>query len=129
MTAIFFDVLKSSRNSKVNMSDDQHHQSKSEQPNAQDRVKIVSAPESIPVFNCSVLIGKSPATGRWMARVANLADIRVETDSERSALQQIVTSFKEVVAKLHAAGEPIPWVKPEASAEPHEQQRLIPVHL
>jgi hypothetical protein len=83
----------------------------------------------VPVFNCVVIVTPRAADGKVRARVANLPDIAVAGASEREVLQGIVAQFKQVVGQLHAAGQSIPWQDPPLKPEPHEQQRLIAVHL
>ena len=93
-------------------------------------IRPLGPAEPIPVFNCQVLIGrlnKDPSQVR--ARVANLAGIEVVAESERTAMQQVVAAFKERVTRSRAESRPIPWLDPPQAAEPHEQTRLIAVHL
>ena len=93
-------------------------------------VRALGPAEPVPVFNCEVLVGPVPdAPGRFRARVANLPDLEVEADSELAALKQLVPLFKQHVAAKVAASEPIAWLQPSLEPAPHEQQRLIAVHL
>jgi hypothetical protein len=85
-------------------------------------------PADVPVFSCIVLV--SPEVGGGVrARVANLAGFECTAASERQALAQIISTFKQRVAELIRAGTPIPWIDPPLPAEPHEQKRWVPVHL
>jgi hypothetical protein len=93
------------------------------------RVRHVSPPESVPVFNCLVLVAPRNAAGNIVARAANLADISSEAPTEREALQKLVPAFKARLAEFHASGEPIPWLDPPHPPAAGEQQRWIAVHL
>jgi hypothetical protein len=86
-----------------------------------------SDPIGVPVFNCVVYVSCSEAGVQ--ARVANLDGLQFRAANERAALAQIVPAFKQRVAELLQAGEPIPWVDPIPPLQPGEEQRLIPVHL
>ncbi|MEX2176074.1 MAG: hypothetical protein WD872_17060 [Pirellulaceae bacterium] len=81
------------------------------------------------VFNCVVNVAPRGADGIVVATVANLPDLVGRGKSEREALAQVVPAFKQVVARHHAVGEPIPWIEPPRALQPGEAQRLIPVHL
>lgn len=86
-------------------------------------------PGSVPVFNCVVIL--TPITGgtKLRGRVANLADISAEGNTERDVLIQLTRRFKSVVQDCVRNSEAIPWADPPESPTPNEQQRFIPVHL
>ena len=84
--------------------------------------------ELVPVFNCVVDVVPPDADGTIVARVANLPEIAATGKSEREALAAAVTRFKAEVRRLHAAGEPIPWVVEQPPAN-GTARRLIAVHL
>lgn len=83
---------------------------------------------AVPVFNCIVHVSRNE-DGGVSARVANLLNIACSASSERDALSRIVKEFKQAVKQFSEQGGPIPWVDPPSPKEPHEQSRLIPVHL
>ncbi len=89
----------------------------------------MTAPPSVPVFNCVVNVGPADAGGLIVATVANLPDLAGRGKSEREALAKVVPLFKDAVARLHAAGKPIPWIDPPTPPLPGQVQRLIAVHL
>src|SRR5688500_19026143 len=93
------------------------------------RVRYVSPPESVPVFNCLVLVAPRNSAGVVVVRAANLAGLCAEAPSEREALQKLVPAFKATLAEYHASGEPIPWLDPPQTPATGEQQRWIAVHL
>jgi hypothetical protein len=88
----------------------------------------MTAPPNVPVFNCVVNVGPG-ADGIVEATVANLPGIAGRGKSEREALAQVVPQFKAIVAKHHAAGQPIPWIDPPTLPAAGQSQRLIAVHL
>ncbi|MEM8679188.1 MAG: hypothetical protein AAGF97_07550 [Planctomycetota bacterium] len=93
-------------------------------------IRPLGPAESVPVFNCEVLIGPAPDDAtRVRARVANLAELEVRAESELAALKQIVPLFKQRVAECVAAGKAVPWAKPPLEPTEAEQKRLIAVHL
>lgn len=98
-------------------------------PDQSHRVRHVSPPESVPVFNCLVLVAPRNEAGLVVARAANLAGFSAEGKSEREALQKFVPAFKTALAAFVAKGEPIPWLDPPEAPRPGEQQRWIAVHL
>ena len=89
-------------------------------------VRIVAAPEAVPVFNCRVFVKHENGC---RARVANLAGMEVNAASERDAIQKIVKQFKARMAEYAERKESPPWLQPELTMEDGEQERLIPVHL
>jgi hypothetical protein len=89
----------------------------------------MTAPPEVPVFNCVVNVGPPGPDGLVEATVANVAGIVGRGRSEREALAQVVPLFKALVAKHHAAGQPIPWIDPPTAPAPGQSQRLIAVHL
>jgi hypothetical protein len=97
-----------------------------EQPH---RVRHVSPPESVPVFNCLVLVAPRNAASMIVARAANLAGLSAEAPTEREALQKLVAAFKAMLAEHQASGQQIPWLDPPQAPAPDEQQRWIAVHL
>ncbi|MCA9215819.1 MAG: hypothetical protein KDB27_22290 [Planctomycetales bacterium] len=90
------------------------------------KVRIVSPPESVPVFNC-VLHIRRDGSG-FVGVIANLPNMTVGGTSERDVMQKAVTAFKSVAAEHVAAGNDIPFVEPPHAAE-GETVRYVPVHL
>lgn len=89
----------------------------------------MTAPPNVPVFNCVVNVGPPGLDGLVEATVANLPGVVGRGRSEREALAQVVPQFKALVAKHHAAGQPIPWLDPPLAPTAGQTQRLIAVHL
>lgn len=84
---------------------------------------------SVPVYNCQVILTKPDESGRLRGRVANLAGISAEGYSERDVLTAIMKQFKAVTKELTAAGQPIPFIDPPETPSADEAERFIPVHL
>jgi predicted RNase H-like HicB family nuclease len=93
------------------------------------RVRKVSEPESVPVYNCHVLVSPRDEQGIVVARVATLANVTGQGKTEREALQNLVGAFKSAMARHHQSGAPIPWLDPPVEPQPDQQQRWIAVHL
>ena len=89
----------------------------------------MTAPPGVPVFNCVVNVGPPGPDGTVEAAVANVPGLVGRGRSEREALAQVVPLFKALVAKHHAAGQPIPWLDPPTPPAAGQSQRLIAVHL
>jgi len=89
----------------------------------------MTAPPPVPVFNCVVNVSPPEADGTIVATVANLPGISGRGKSEREALAQVIPLFKDAVARLHAAGQPIVWIDPPTPPPAGHVQRLIAVHL
>jgi hypothetical protein len=88
-----------------------------------------TGPGSVPVYNCVVILSPISGSSRLRGRIANLADIFAEGNSERDVLIQLSRQFKAVVQEHTRNSHPVPWIDPPESAGPGEQQRFIPVHL
>lgn len=88
-----------------------------------------STPDAVPVFNCIVIVGVEPETGRIAGRSANLPDIMVTGTSEREVLMAITRRFKAVIQQHLSENEAIPWKNPPDAPGPNESERFIPVHL
>ena len=101
----------------------------SQQHDEMHRVRHISPPVEVPVFNCLVLVAPRNAAGNVVARAANLEGFSAEAPTEREALQKLVPAFKAKLAEHHASGEPIPWLDPPHPPAAGEQQRWIAVHL
>ena len=86
-------------------------------------------PPDVPVFNCLVIVSPRDAEGLITARAAELAGMEGRGKSEREALAQVVSQFKDFVSRRYAAGDEIPWLQPPLTPPPGEQQRFIAVHL
>lgn len=93
------------------------------------RVRPISPPVEVPVFNCLVLVAPRNAAGMVVARAANLAGLSAEGKTEREALQKLVASFKSTLTTCRESGQSISWIDPPVVPEPFEQQRWIAVHL
>ena len=89
----------------------------------------MTAPLSVPVFNCVVNVAPPGPDGTVVATVANLAGLAGRGKSEREALAQVVLAFKQAVAMYDVAAAPIPWIDPPTRPAAGEMQRLIAVHL
>lgn len=100
-----------------------HEQSDPKSPDS-----LASVPALVPVFNCVVYLATLPNSG-VRARIANLAGLECDGQSERAALQSIVAAFKRRIAELLANQTEIPWIDPPLPAEAGERVRLIGVHL
>ena len=85
--------------------------------------------DSVPVFNCNVILSRDPVTARLKGRIANLADISAEANAERELLMALTKRFKAIVQDCVQNQRAIPWIDPPESPLPGEQQRFIPVHL
>ena len=66
------------------------------------QVKPLGSPESIPVFNCVLFVRRE--NSGVVARVANVKDMVFTATSEREAIQQAVTRFKDYLKKTTAEG-------------------------
>ena len=90
------------------------------------RVKVVSAPESVPVYNCVIYVERTEKGVQ--GTIANLADTVVTAPTERDVLQKAVTEFKQLIKKHHDDGSDVPVIDP---AEPGQGVivRYVPVHL
>lgn len=90
------------------------------------RVRVVSAPESVPVYNCVIYVERTE--NGVQGTIANLADTVVSAATERDVLQKAVTEFKQLLKKHHAEGSEVPIIDP---AEPGQgvTVRYVPVHL
>ncbi len=93
------------------------------------RVRKISEPVSVPVFNCPIFVATKNEAGVVVARCATLADVEGRGQTEREALQNIVAAFKVKVARCLATNESIPWLDPPSAIRENEQQRMIAVHL
>ena len=78
--------------------------------NGQPRVKKISEPMSVSVFNCLLLVGKEADSGQFAARCATLDGVVGHGKSERDALRDAIAAFKVRVARVLAAEETIPWL-------------------
>lgn len=92
-------------------------------------VRLVGEPQSVPVFNCRVIVAPRDAAGKVVARAAELADLSASGDSDREALQKLVAAFKAKMAAHVAAGEEIPWFKPGEQPQRGERELFVAVHL
>jgi len=95
-----------------------------EQPD--HRVNLIGQPESVPVFDCPVLVAR--VSGHYVARSASLAGVSGQGATEREALQKIVAAFKAEVQQYTAADE-IPFIVPNLEPTGEEELRLLAVHL
>ena len=85
--------------------------------------------DSVPVFNCIVILSRDPATARLMGRIANLADIFADGNAERELLMALTKRFKATVQDCVQNQRAIPWIEPPEQPAPGEMQRFIPIHL
>jgi len=82
----------------------------------------------VPVFSCIVYIRQNEH-GKVSGRVANLAGLSSDGESERDVLSRLTREFKAQVKSLHQEGKEIPWIDPPVSVEADERVRSIPIHL
>ena len=92
------------------------------------KVTRIGQPESVPVFNCIVLLRRNEE-GKHAARVGNFDGLTAIGSSEREALADIVKAFKAKMAEFHERGEDPPFVDPPHAAAADEVTRWVPVHL
>jgi hypothetical protein len=85
--------------------------------------------DSVPVFNCIVILTRDAESGRLRARVANLPGINAEGNAERELLMLLTKRFKAFVQECLQQNRRIPWIDPPDLPLAGEQQRFIPVHL
>ncbi|OYW20643.1 MAG: hypothetical protein B7Z55_06975 [Planctomycetales bacterium 12-60-4] len=82
------------------------------------------------MLNCHVLLRRPTDAGElYVARCAAAPSVTSSGSTEREALQAIVIRFKYFIQEHRGTGRPIPWISPEATPEPGEVERWIPVHL
>lgn len=84
--------------------------------------------QSVPVYDCHVLISGPDQNGLLTGVVSNLPEIEATASNERDLLRKITDEFKARVIKYTSENREIPWQanqKPESG----QQQRWIPVHL
>ena len=93
------------------------------------QVRLIGEPQSVPVFNCRVIVAPRDTAGKVVARAAELADLSASGDSDREALQKLVAAFKAKMAAHVAAGEAIPWIKPGEQPLPGQRELFVAVHL
>lgn len=92
-------------------------------------VKQLGPPEAVPVFNCVVYVSAANNSGELTCRCANLEGLKLVAQSERDALQQVVSRFKEIVTRCQSAGTEIPWIDPPDTPMENESVRYLAVHL
>ncbi len=88
-----------------------------------------TGPGSVPVFNCVVILSSLEEGAKIRGRVANLADVSAEGNSERDVLMQLARQFKIIITEYSRNQKPVPWIDPPESPATGERQRFIPVHL
>lgn len=93
------------------------------------KVRLIGEPESVPVFNCRVIVSPRDAAGKVVARAAELAELSAAGDTDREALQKVVAAFKAKVAAHVKAGEDIPWIRPGDTPHAGEREYFVAVHL
>ena len=84
---------------------------------------------SVPVFNCVAILSPIPGGTKLAGRIANLAGISGEGNTERDVLILLTKRFKATVQEFSQKQQPIPWIDPPEIPGPGEMQRFIPVHL
>lgn len=84
---------------------------------------------SVPVFNCVAILSPIPGGTKLAGRIANLAGISGEGNTERDVLIQLTKRFKAAVQEYSQKQQPIPWIDPPETPGSGEMQRFIPVHL
>ena len=91
------------------------------------KIRPLSQPMEVPVFNCVIYVMKGPEDVQ--ARVANLADLKFVGKTEPDVLRTTITEVKRMLSQWHSAGEEIPWLNPHQEMQPGEEVRYLPVHL
>ena len=99
----------------------------SEEPKS--HVHSLGPPQSIPVFNCRVIVTRGTEPGTYIAQAAELADLAETALTEREALHKLVAQFKKQVAEYTANDQAIPWLKPGRVVQAGEKEFFIGVHL
>lgn len=84
--------------------------------------------QSVPVYDCHVIIKKNEVDGRWSGFVSNLPSVTATALNERDLLRSISTQFKARLVQFAHEKQEIPW-QADQKPRPDEQQRWIPVHL
>ncbi len=84
--------------------------------------------QSVPVYDCHVLISGPDQDGLLSGVVSNLPEIKATASNERDLLRKITDDFKARVMKYASENQEIPW-QANQKPEPGQQQRWIPVHL
>ena len=84
--------------------------------------------QSVPVYDCHVLISGPDQNGQLSGVVSNLPEIKATASNERELLRKMTDQFKARVMKYISDNEEIPWQESQ-KPEPGQQQRWIPVHL
>lgn len=92
-------------------------------------VRLIGQPQSVPVFNCRIIVSPRTATGEVTARAAELPDLTAAGSSQREAIQKLVAAFKTRITEHVAKQEEVPWVLPGDTAQPGEQELFTAVHL
>ncbi len=80
------------------------------------------------VFNLTVLVQQT-SDGTTKARAANLNMAEVQSASMRSALSQIVSAAKKLIAEHIASDRTVPWIEPPQEAIGTESRFMVPLHL
>lgn len=93
------------------------------------RVRLIGEPESVPVFNCRVIVSPRDADGKVVARAAELAELLAAGETDREALQKVVAAFKAKMTAHVQAGEDIPWIRPGDTPQTGEREYFVAVHL
>jgi len=88
-----------------------------------------STPDSVPVFNCIVILQRDELSGRVSGRVANLDGIAGDASGERELLFLLTRRFRDIIRQYSQNSQPIPWKIPADTPATGEQQRFIPIHL
>lgn len=89
---------------------------------------IHPASDSVPVYDCHVLISGPDESGRLTGIVSNLPEISGTATTERELLRNLTSAFKARILEYREQGMTIPWEVKKAPP-PGQQQRWIPVHL
>lgn len=84
---------------------------------------------AVPVFNCVAIFLPIPGETKLAGRIANLAGISGEGNTERDVLILLTKRFKATVQEFSQKRQPIPWIDPPEIPGPGEMQKFIPVHL
>ena len=84
--------------------------------------------DSVPVFDCHVLIEGPDETGMLTGVVSNLPEVAASASSERELLRKLTSMFKSRILEYQSHHSPIPWQETK-SPSPGQRQRWIPVHL
>lgn len=84
--------------------------------------------QSVPVYDCHVLISRSDDEKSLVGIVSNLPEVTATAATERDLLRTISAQFKKKIIEYNESSQEIPWQETKKPG-PGQQQRWLPVHL